>query len=576
MKSNFKLNFDPKTGFKYLETSLTGKSLLNSGVLNKGTAFTYAEREEFKILGKLPYRIETLDDQVKRSYDQLQRYDNNLNKNIYLNSVLNQNETLFYKLCSIYTEELLPVIYTPIVGTAVQRYSSEFRAPRGLYIAYPDRHKIPEILANRTHPMIDIIVASDGERVLGIGDQGVGGMDITIAKLMVYTICGGLFPGFTLPVFLDVGTNNEALLNDPMYLGWRQPRITGAEYDEFIEMFVTAVKKNIPDVFLHWEDFGRDNARKILDTYVDKICSFNDDIQGTGAVACATVLAGVKTNRQKLSDQKIVIFGAGSAGVGIADQIFRALVSSGLSEAEAYSKFWLVDRHGLLLDNSPEIIFFQKPYCRNSQEVQNWQCVQKNHISLYDVIENVQPTVLIGCSAVSGAFSESIVTRMVEHLKNKNTRPIILPLSNPPERCEASPKDLVAWTNGKALIATGSPFQPITYNNRTYEIAQSNNALVFPGIGLGICAVKPTVVTDNMIWAACEVLSDNAPILQDPTAPLLPRLKDAYVISQKIAKAVAMQAIQDGVAKPVSAEEVDTRIKAKLWTPEYLPLKLLS
>ncbi|MBP9721636.1 MAG: NAD-dependent malic enzyme [Gammaproteobacteria bacterium] len=575
MKSIFKLNFDPKTGEKFLETRLTGKSLLNSGVLNKGTAFTQKEREEFKILGKLPSHVETLEEQVKRSYDQLQRYANNLNKSIYLNSVLNQNETLFYKLCSLHIEELLPVIYTPIVGTAVQKYSSEFRAPRGLYISYPDRHRIPELLANRTHPEIDIIVASDGERVLGIGDQGVGGMDITIAKLMVYTICGGVFPGYTLPILLDVGTDNENLLNDPMYLGWRSKRIRGQEYDEFIDSFVTAVKKNIPNVFLHWEDFGRDNARKILDNYTDKICSFNDDIQGTGAVACATVLAGVKTNKQKITEQKIVIFGAGSAGVGIADQLYRVMLSEGLSSEEALAKFWLIDRNGLLLDTSPDLIFFQKPYCRHSSEVANWKCREKRHIGLLEVIENIKPTVLIGCSAVSGAFSEKVVTTMQDNLQAENIRPIILPLSNPPERCEASPKDLVTWTDGKALIATGSPFQPIIYNNKTYEIAQSNNALIFPGIGLGVCAIKATKVTDNMIWAACEILSDHAPILNDQTAPLLPRLKDAHWISEKIGIAVAQQAVKDRVAEQLSDQEIVASIKRKIWTPEYLPIKLV-
>ncbi len=576
MKGIFRLNFNPKTGEKFLETTLTGKSLLNSGVLNKGTAFTQEERERFKILGKLPARIETLDEQVKRSYDQLKRYDNNLNKNIYLNSVLNQNETLFYKLCSLYINELLPVIYTPIVGTAVQRYSSEFRAPRGLYISYPDRHRIDELLANRTHPEVDIIVASDGERVLGIGDQGVGGMDITIAKLMVYTICGGIFPGYTLPILLDVGTDNESLLNDPMYLGWRSKRIRGKEYDDFIELFVSAVKRNLPKVFLHWEDFGRDNARKILDNYVDKICSFNDDIQGTGAVACATVLAGIKTNKKTLADQKIVIFGAGSAGVGIADQLYRAMINEGISEADALAKFWLIDRDGLLLDTSKNIIFFQKPYCRNSLEIKDWVCREKDHVGLLEVIENVSPTVLIGCSAVTGAFSEKVVTTMYDNLQKENIRPIILPLSNPPERAEAAPKDLITWTEGRALIATGSPYSPIVFNNETYEVAQSNNALIFPGIGLGICAVKPEKVTDNMIWAACEVLSDYAPILKDPNEPLLPRLKDAYIISQKIGYAVARQAILDGVAARMSNEEILERIKLKVWTPEYLPLMLIQ
>ncbi len=571
----FSLKFDHKTNTKHLETPLTGKNLLNCSILNKGTAFTNSEREQFKILGKLPAEVETLDEQMRRAYDQMQRFDNNLHKNIYLNTLLNQNETLFYKLCSENLEELLPVIYTPIVGTAVQSFCNEYRMPRGLYVSYPDRYKIPEILDNRTHPEVDIIVATDGEGVLGIGDQGVGGMDISIAKLMVYTICGGIFPGYTLPVFLDVGTNNQDLINNPLYLGWHHERITGREYDEFIELFVDAVKQKMPHVFLHWEDFGRNNARRVLETYKDNICSFNDDIQGTGAVACATVLAGVKANSQKLIDQRIVIYGAGTAGAGIADQLFEAMKRQGLSEQEARSKFWLLDKNGLLLDTSNDIVFFQKPYVRHSKEVANWQCREQGYIGLAEVIENIKPTVLIGTSAVSGAFSENIVYTMLKNLEAENIRPIILPLSNPTDRSEAQPKDLVQWTEGRALIATGSPFQPITYNNRTYEIAQSNNALVFPGIGLGICAVAASKLTDNMIWAACEALSDHSPILKDPTAPLLPRLKDAHLVAEQIARAVAKQAMEDGVCKKISDAELDTCLLKKTWHPKYLPLNLV-
>lgn len=571
----FRLKIDPNTKQKYIETNLTGKNLLNSSLLNKGTAFSNEEREQFKILGKLPCCIETLEQQVNRSYIQLQRFSNNLNKNIFLTSLQNQNETLFYKLCRENLEELLPVIYTPIVASAVKKYSNEFRTPRGLYISYPDRYKIPEILANRTHPHIEIIVVSDGEGVLGIGDQGVGGMDISIAKLMVYTICGGIFPGYTLPIVLDVGTDNEELLNDPKYLGWRHKRVSGKKYDEFINLFVTAVKTTMPKVFLHWEDFGRDNARKNLDIYKDKISSFNDDIQGTGAVACAAILAGVKANQQNLIDQKIVIFGAGTAGVGIADQLYQAMLYIGLSENEARSKFWLIDKHGLLVKNQKDLLYFQKPYCRNTEDINNWEILEQNNIGLLDVIKNVKPTVLIGTSAVSGAFSENIVRTMLNNLSGTNIRPIITPLSNPTERSEASVEDLITWTEGKAIIATGSPFKPITYNNKTYEIAQSNNALVFPGIGLGVCVSKASKVTDTMLWVACEVLSDSSPMLQDPTAPLLTRLKDAYKIAPVIAKAVAKQAIKDGVAELKTEQEIDETIEQKLWQPEYLPLKLV-
>lgn len=566
----FKFVQDPNTHEKWIQTQLTGKLLMNMSILNKGTAFSNEERKEFGLLGKLPIKVETLDEQVQRVYEQYRRYDSNLQKNIYLNNLLDRNEVLFYRLVSEHISEMLPVIYTPIVGTAVKKYSKEFRHPRGLYLNYVDQEHIDEMLNNRTHSDIDIIVVSDAERILGIGDQGIGGMDIPIAKLMVYTLCGGIFPGRTLPILLDVGTNNEELLSDPLYLGWRHERIRGQAYDDFIERFVSTVKRKFPNVFLHWEDFGRDNARRLLDHYREHLCTFNDDIQGTGAVACAAVLAAVKAKHEVLADQKVVVFGAGSAGVGIVDQLCSALVSMGMSLEEARKRFYLVDRPGLLVEDQADLQSFQKPYARLRQEVAGWDLVEPGRISLGEVVEHVHPTVLIGCSAVPGAFSERIVRQMASFVD----RPIILPLSNPTERAEAKPLDLLEWTDGAALIATGSPFGRVDYRGRSVKIAQGNNALVFPGIGLGVTTVRAKRLTDEMIWAACETLSDAAPVLKKPLAPILPSLEKARSVCKKIALAVGKVAIRTGQASlPISEEQLAEHIERSMWEPQYLPIK---
>jgi malate dehydrogenase (oxaloacetate-decarboxylating) len=567
----FSLKYDPQTRQKWLETSLRGKNLLNNSLLNKGTAFTEAERQVFGLLGKLPVRVETLAEQVDRVYEQYQRYDNNLQKNIYLNCLLDRDQTLFYKLVQDHLEEMMPVIYTPIVGIAVKAFSHEYRNPRGLYIAYEDRDRMDEILANRTHPEVDIIVVSDGEGILGIGDQGVGGMDIPVAKLMVYSLCGGIFPGYTLPILLDVGTDNPDLLADPLYLGWRSKRVRGAAYDAFIEQFVSTIQRQMKNVFLHWEDFGRENGPRLLKAYQDKICSFNDDVQGTGAVATAAVLAACRVNRQSLTEQRIVIFGAGTAGVGIANQLVEAFVHLGDSPDAARRRLWLIDRSGLLLNTTTGALDFQKPYQRNAREVASWPLRQLGHIGLIDVVEHIKPTVLIGCSAVAGAFSEAIVAKMMAGIPHQ--RPVIMPLSNPTERSEATPEDLIVWSQGRALLATGSPFLPVTHRGITYEIAQSNNALVFPGIGLGICAIGAHRLTDRMLWAAVETLSTLSPAIDNPSAPILPRLKDGSMVARAVAQAVAEAAMADGVAPVVDLETLKMKIEAKIWVPAYLPLQ---
>jgi malate dehydrogenase (oxaloacetate-decarboxylating) len=564
----FKTIRDGKGDISHIETSLTGSELLNTAKLNKGAAFTEEERKSLGLSGLLPYQIETLDQQVARMYVQYGAHRSNLNKHIYLNVLHDYNETLFYKLTNDHLEEMLPIIYTPTVGEAVQRFSVEHRKARGLYISYPDRHQIDSILDHRLPPEVDLAVVTDGEAVLGIGDQGIGGINISSAKLMVYTLCGGINPNRVLPIQLDVGTNNQNLLNDPMYLGWRHERITGQEYDDFIDLFVKAITKKFPSIYLHWEDFGRDNARRILNRYHHDICTINGDMQATGVVALGCVLAGVIASGMPLRDHRIIIFGAGTAGIGIADQIRSAMQRAGLSDAEACKQFWVLDKDGLLTTKST-LLPFQTAYARNSNELSSWELRDSHSVGLYDVIKNVKPTILIGCSTATGAFTEEIVTLMASQVN----RPIIMPLSNPNSLSEAQPEDLIRWTNAKAIIATGSPFPDVGHQDKTYRIAQSNNAFAFPGIGLGAIAVKAKRLSDDMLWAATNALSQCSPVNQDKMAPLLPKLSEAKMVSYNVALAVATQARKEGLAQIADDIDLKQAIKMALWEPRYYPYK---
>ncbi len=559
---DFKVNRDSKTGDLSIETSLSGKNLLTTAQLNKGTAFTESERHAFGLLGKLPNRVETLDEQVYRAYLQYTRYNSSLQKNIFLNNLHDKNQILFYKLLSCHLAEMLPIIYTPTVGLAVKHFSHEYRQPRGLYIAHSDQNQLEEIINNRSNPEIDLIVVTDGEGVLGIGDQGIGGMDIPVAKLMVYSLCGGIDPTRTLPIFLDVGTNNQELLDDPMYLGCRHKRIDPEKYDRFINHFVDCVHKHFPNAFLHWEDFGRSNARPILDRFQDKLCTFNDDIQGTGAVTLAALLAACDITDMKLEDHRIVVYGAGSAGTGISDQIVDAMVMRGLSLEDAYKRFWLIDRQGLLIEHDIELTDAQMPYARPLSEVNAWPSR-----TLTDTVHHIKPTILIGCSAQTGAFSQDIIETMTTHCE----RPIIFPLSNPDEKCEAQPSDIIAWSKGKALIATGTAFPPVDYQDRTLHIAQCNNALVFPGIGLGIQAVQASRLSKAMIWAASQALSELSPSKKDSFQPLLPLINDAQDVAKHIAVAVARSAIETGLAQRNQDKDLTQLIQDIFWEPDYLP-----
>ena len=564
---DFKVCRDKKTGECTIETSITGKQLLTTPQLNKGTAFTRTERIEFGLLGKLPHRVETLDEQVKRTYLQYSTYDTALKKNIYLTNLHDKNQVLFYKLVSRHLLEMIPIIYTPIVGTAVKEFSLEYRQSRGIYLSHADEEHIDAILENRSNPDIDLIVVTDGEGVLGIGDQGIGGMDIPIAKLMVYSLCGGIDPTRTLPICLDVGTNNQTLLNDPLYLGCAHPRIEGKLYDAFIERFVTAVHKRFPKAFVHWEDFGRHNADQILEKFKNKLCTFNDDIQGTGAVTLAALLAACDVTQTPLTQQRIVVYGAGSAGTGISQQIVEAMVKQGLTKEQAHQQFWLIDKQGLLTEGDASLTHAQKPFARAKSENSKPSSQGQNYPSLSEIVQKIKPTVLIGCSAQTGAFSQDIIENMAQSCE----RPIIFPLSNPDERCEAKPEDILIWTKGLALVATGTAFPAVEYRNRLIEIAQCNNALVFPGIGLGVLAVGAKRLSKNMIWAASHALSQFSPSKKDSFLPLLPSLEQAQQVAKAIAHAVANTAIDEGLAEQKDHDRIEQSIDKHFWEPRYLP-----
>lgn len=555
-----------------LETTLRGVEVLSTPLLNKGVAFTQEEREELGLKGLLPPAVLTLEEQARRAYEQFCSQPDDLLKNVYLTALHDRNEVLFYRILTNHLREMLPIVYTPTVGVAIQRYSHEYRKPRGVYLSINDPSGIEDAFANigATAENIDLVVVTDGEGILGIGDWGVGGINIAIGKLAVYTAAVGIDPSRVLPVILDVGTNREELLNNPFYIGNRHPRITGEAYDKFIDTFVQAVNKQFPKALLHWEDFSSRNARKILDKYRHDICTFNDDIQGTGAVSLAAVLSAVKVSGVPLSEHRVVVFGAGTAGIGIADQVRDAMVRAGLSEEESYKRFWCIDRNGLVTNNMEDLLDFQIPYARKEAEVSEWK--QNDVIGLAEVVKHVKPTILIGTSTVAGAFKEEIIKEMASHVE----RPIILPMSNPTPLAEAKPADLIEWTEGRALVATGSPFEPVTYNGVTYVIGQSNNALIFPGLGLGTIVVRASVMTDGMFAAAAEAVASMVDTSQ-PGAPILPEVEELRNISEMVAIEVAKVAVAEGVAREnLSDNDIKIAVKEAIWEPEYRQIKAVE
>ena len=547
----------------------SGMDLLERPELNKGTAFTKDERKKFGLDGLLPPQIESLDEQVVRAYEAYKRKDDDLERHIYLRALQDTNEVLFYRLLLDHIEEMTPMVYTPVVALACQQFSHIYRRPRGLFISYPLRDSVPLLLRNRPNREVDVIVVTDGERILGIGDQGAGGLGIPIGKLSLYTLIGGIRPERTLPIVLDVGTNNEERLRDPEYLGWPHERVTGQEYFDFIDQFVQAVKQELPETCLQWEDFATPHARPILDRYRDQTLTFNDDIQGTAAVVLGAIVGAVKVTGKSLKDQQIVFLGAGSAGIGVADFLRAAMREEGVSENEARSQFWVVDKDGLLHSGRKDLSPEQSVYAQPEERVSGWPATANGHIGLADVIGKIEATILIGLSTVGGAFTETIVREMARKVQ----RPIIFPISNPTIKSEAKADDLIRWTDGRALIATGSPFAPVSYNGRTIPIAQCNNIYIFPAIGLGVVAARARRVTDGMILAAGRTLGEQSPALRDASASLLPGLANLRAVAAAIAVAVGLEAQRAGVAPKTTEEELRERVKATQWTPGYPALK---
>jgi malate dehydrogenase (oxaloacetate-decarboxylating) len=542
--------------------------LLDTPLLNKGTAFSADQRAELGLTGLLPPQVETLDEQALRAYEAFRKKPDDLERHIYLRALQDTNEVLFYKLLLDHIEEMTPLVYTPTVALACEQFSHIYRRPRGLFISYPLRDSIPAILGNRPNKEIDVIVVTDGERILGIGDQGAGGLGIPIGKLSLYSLIGGIHPARTLPIVLDVGTNNTERLNDPEYLGWRHERITGQAYYDFVDQFVQAVKQEFPKTCLQWEDFATPHARPVLQRYRDQMLTFNDDIQSTSAVALGAIIGAVKVTGRSLKEQQIVMLGAGSAGIGVADGLRAAMTEDGLSEQEARSRFWVIDKDGLLHSGRKDLAPEQIVYAQSESRVSAWPRTSNEKIGLADVIANIDATILIGLSTVGGAFSQPIVREMARKVQ----RPIILPLSNPTSKSEAKAEELIRWTDGRALVAAGSPFAPVSYGGHKIPIAQCNNVYIFPAMGLGLVASGAQRVTDAMMLTAARTLGANSPALKDPAASLLPRLTDLRRVASEIAFAVGIQAQKDGVAQKVSQDELRRRITETQWTPRYSEL----
>lgn len=545
-----------------------GNTLLELPLLNKGSAFSEDERTRFNLHGLIPHVIETIEEQSQRSYQQYSAFHDAINKHIYLRNIQDTNETLFFRLIEDHLAEMMPIIYTPTVGEACQQFSDIYRRHRGVFISYPDREHIDDILQNVNRKNVKVIVITDGERILGLGDQGIGGMGIPIGKLSLYTACGGISPAYTLPITIDVGTNNQQLLNDPIYMGWRQPRISGDEYYNFVDEVIRGIRRRWPKALIQFEDFAQKNAMPLLNKYRDAICCFNDDIQGTAAVSVGSLIAASRAAGKQLKDQRIAFLGAGSAGCGIAEQIVAQMVAEGLSDAEARKQVFMVDRFGLITENQPNLLDFQRKLAQQPEAVASWAQADEM-ISLLDVVKHAKPTVLIGVSGQPGLFTEEIIRTLAENCE----RPIVLPLSNPTSRVEAVPADVLNWTDGKALIATGSPFAPVNYQGKLYNICQCNNSYIFPGIGLGVIAASATRVTDSMLMASSNALADCSPMLQDPNADLLPEIDDIQKVSRVIAFKVAKAAMEAGVAPVISDELLMENIEKNFWKPEYRQYK---
>jgi malate dehydrogenase (oxaloacetate-decarboxylating) len=550
-----------------LEIGLTGFDLLNQPMLNKGTAFSEAERDAFDLHGLLPPHIGSLEEQAARRLAALRSYQTPFQKYAFLRDLQDANETLLYKLLVHNVEEMLPLVYTPTVGEGCQRFSEIWHKPRSLFLSFPNRDRIEEILAHPRYDDTRAIVVSDGERILGLGDQGAGGMGIPIGKLAFYTAIGGIHPGAALPILLDVGTDNQALLSNPVYIGWRHERVRGQAYDDFVETFVSAVEKRWPHVLLQFEDFAGSNAGRLLERYRDRLCTFNDDIQGTAAVAAGTLLSAVNVTGTKLTEQRIALLGAGAAGIGICTMIRQAMIDAGLGPADAQSRFYAVDINGLLVEGMADLRPMQAPFVQKKSAVAGWKQEQPGRIGLLDVVANAKPTVLIGVSTQPGTFTETIVKTMAGNCE----RPVIFPLSNPTTRAEATAADLMKWTEGRALIGTGSPFPPVERNGKKIPVDQTNNSYIFPGVALGVIASRARRVSDGMFMASAKALAALSPAAKDKEARLLPPLDQIRAVSVAVAIAVARQAQAEGLAETTTPEALRQMVLDQVWEPAYRP-----
>lgn len=551
---------------KPIYISYAGPALLETPLLNKGSAFSEKERRTFNLIGLLPPRYENIEEQVKRAYMQYCSFAEPINRHIYLRVVQDNNETLFYRLLTDHLVEMLPIIYTPTVGEACEHFSDIYRSARGIFVSYEEREFMDDILRSVTKDKVKVIVVTDGERVLGLGDQGIGGMGIAIGKLSIYTACGGISPAYTLPVALDAGTNNKTLLDDPFYMGMRHPRVDSASYHAFVDQFINAAQERWPGVLIQFEDFAQPNAMPILLRHRDRVCCFNDDIQGTAAVTLGSLISACRKKGEALKDQTVVFVGSGSAGCGIAELIISAMMAEGLTDAEARARVFMVDRFGLLVAGMENLLDFQEKLTQPKAVVKDWKLSSDSAFpSLLDVVANVQASILIGVSGKANLFTEEVVRQMHAHC----ARPIILPLSNPSKNVEAQPSDIMAWTDGKALVATGSPFGTVEHKSQSYPISQCNNSYVFPGIGLGVVACKARRVSDEMLMVASTTLAELSPGQEDQSSAILPPLTELSQISRKIAFKVAKVALQQGLARDMTDDELLAAIERNFWTPAY-------
>jgi malate dehydrogenase (oxaloacetate-decarboxylating) len=549
--------------------SLRGFQLIDEPLLNKGSGFPDEERTLLGLHGLLPPAVETIEVQARRAYAAYKQKNSDIERHIFLRSLQDMNETLFYRLMVDHVVEMLPMVYTPVVGLACQTFSEIYRRPRGLFLSYPLRDRMDEMLATVDDELdVRAIVVTDGGRILGLGDQGAGGMGIPIGKLSLYTACGGIPPENTLPITLDVGTNNQERQDDPLYIGWRHARIEGPDYEAFVDAFVQAVKRKWPQVLLQFEDFAIDHATLFLERYRDQLCMFNDDVQGTAAVVVGTALAAVRTSGKPLPEQRVVVLGGGSAGCGIAEQLIAAAIEEGASPEAARANYYMVDRFGLVHDGMTGLYPFQQRLARKRAELDSIAHAEADRVSFIETIKAVKPTILIGVSGQPGLFTEAVIREMAQHVD----RPIIFPLSNPTSRAEAQPADILAWTEGRAIIGTGSPFTPVDYGGHTFPIAQTNNVYIFPGLGLGVLALAIPRVSDGMLMASSRALAEAAPAAEGDAVPrLLPPLSDVRSVSRHIAIKVGLAAAAEGLIPEAKEAEIAARVDATIWEPAYPP-----